>query len=501
MVALRVSRLVSIITGDAGPAVERTAVQAARTRPSMWFYAPLLVGLIAVVGAPASVTEALGSIVRRSGGSGGFAPPDSAHERDILDLLRDGPNGLHRSGTSEASDGGRWPRGVLRLDPAAAQAKFARRFHLQKPLIVERVRGLRCSGRFARDYIVETWGNHSTRYGSSAGIVLNRGNGPLEARLDRFLEHQRSRTLSAARRAKAMATAAAAAATWPKGAAALEFDADDDDDDDATGAGGGEAAKRSVLERIYAPSAADEAAGGGAVAATATSAHFAATAPESLHRGAAPYGFDRYAEPIVADLLQGVDLPRIFPSGAERGYHSYLLLGTSGGGIEWHMHSDGWNALACGHKRWFLLPPGTKPPNYPRPSQGGGVLEWYHRFYADFAALEGAREAVQRPGDVLYIPEGWYHATINVGETLGVSAQLIRPRTAELAALFGTTSVFKRIVEEYAASSRNARKRREIKTTAVDVALTRMERVVALLPAEAHVILADAAVRFVSARD
>ena len=53
--------------------------------------------------------------------------------------------------------------------------------------------------------------------------------------------------------------------------------------------------------------------------------------PLSLQSGAAPYVFDRYAAPVVADLLQDVDLPRIFPSGVERGYHSYLLLGTSGG--------------------------------------------------------------------------------------------------------------------------------------------------------------------------
>lgn len=237
--AHRLHRLASSITGEAGPVVER-ADAPARTRPLVWFYAPLLVGLIG------SFFGLRGAF---SGPSGGFAQPDSTYEQELLHLLRDCPDGLDRSGIGGGSDGAR-VRAVLRLDPAAAQATFARRFHLQKPVIVERVPGLRCSGRFARDYIVEVWGNHSTRYGSSAGIVLNRGNGPLEARLDWFMEHQRSRTLSVAQRAKAMAMAATA------------------DDDDATGTGGGDAARRSVLERIYAPSAAGEATGAGGGGAT-----------------------------------------------------------------------------------------------------------------------------------------------------------------------------------------------------------------------------------------
>lgn len=30
-------------------------------------------------------------------------------------------------------------------------------------------------------------------------------------------------------------------------------------------------------------------------------------------------------------------------------------------------------------------------------------------------------ECVQRAGDVLYVPAGWYHATINLGDTIAVA--------------------------------------------------------------------------------
>ena len=44
----------------------------------------------------------------------------------------------------------------------------------------------------------------------------------------------------------------------------------------------------------------------------------------------------------------------------------------------------------------------------------------------------GPHEFVQRPGELVFVPEGWWHATINLADTLAVSRQLgANPRLAE----------------------------------------------------------------------
>ena len=33
-------------------------------------------------------------------------------------------------------------------------------------------------------------------------------------------------------------------------------------------------------------------------------------------------------------------------------------------------------------------------------------------------------ECVQRPGDIVYVPSGWIHATVNIGDTAAVAQQV-----------------------------------------------------------------------------
>jgi hypothetical protein len=60
--------------------------------------------------------------------------------------------------------------------------------------------------------------------------------------------------------------------------------------------------------------------------------------------------------------------------------------------------------------------------------QGLPIRDWLSDFYPGLMTLpEGnlARplECVQLEGELLYVPEGWYHATVNLGDTVAVASQ------------------------------------------------------------------------------
>jgi len=86
-----------------------------------------------------------------------------------------------------------------------------------------------------------------------------------------------------------------------------------------------------------------------------------------------------------------------------------------------HAHTEGWNALLHGRKRWFLYPPYVLPPlQYPVYK---GQMEWVTTLYPQIKANPGLPqplECIQEAGDLIFIPEGWFHATINLEETIGV---------------------------------------------------------------------------------
>ena len=99
---------------------------------------------------------------------------------------------------------------------------------------------------------------------------------------------------------------------------------------------------------------------------------------------------------------------------------------------------DAWNQLLIGQKRWSLYPgnPGGIPaaagynPSLPH-------LTWLRRVLPTLAADSRPLECNQQAGDILYVPSGWHHATINVGDTAGIALQVIPPLHSLLTLLGG----------------------------------------------------------------
>ncbi|PAA54598.1 hypothetical protein BOX15_Mlig004490g1 [Macrostomum lignano] len=132
-----------------------------------------------------------------------------------------------------------------------------------------------------------------------------------------------------------------------------------------------------------------------------------------------------------------------------RDHDLFLFLGGNNSGVSFHRHADAWNAVVGGRKRWFLYPGDRAPP--------GGVhhafepADWLARVRVPMltnaqqkvaALIDGSAaaveplECVQVAGEILYIPEGFYHATINLEPTLAIGIQNVKPLGATETAFY-----------------------------------------------------------------
>ena len=63
------------------------------------------------------------------------------------------------------------------------------------------------------------------------------------------------------------------------------------------------------------------------------------------------------------------------------------------------------------------------------PTHGISVIDWVRRTLPKLDAARSPLSCVLEPGDLLYVPETWYHATLNLGESIGVAGQDKEPLT------------------------------------------------------------------------
>ena len=99
-----------------------------------------------------------------------------------------------------------------------------------------------------------------------------------------------------------------------------------------------------------------------------------------------------------------------------------LSVGPPKAGAMPHFHGAAYNALQVGLRRWALVPPSaavfSRVPaldHFRRLRFGGGgeqeAAEWV--------------DVVQRPGDVLWVPELWGHATLSLAESVAVAVEYV----------------------------------------------------------------------------
>lgn len=130
------------------------------------------------------------------------------------------------------------------------------------------------------------------------------------------------------------------------------------------------------------------------------------------------------------------DLFSVF--GRLRPEYAWLVIGPRRSGSTFHKDPNGtsaWNAVIKGTKYWLLVPPHLKPPGTHVSADHSEITtplslgEWMYGFFAERKLLQACYEGICNPGEVLYVPTGWYHLVINLENTIAITQNFV-PRAS-----------------------------------------------------------------------
>ncbi|VDM64214.1 unnamed protein product [Angiostrongylus costaricensis] len=124
-----------------------------------------------------------------------------------------------------------------------------------------------------------------------------------------------------------------------------------------------------------------------------------------------------YTRKLWAPLLAAYKLPKwSLPD------HSPALsfgLAGAGTGVPFHFHGPGFAEVVHGSKRWFLYPYEHRPDFEPDES----TLEWYLSKYPLLPKEKLPLECLLKPGEIIFFPDKWWHATLNSETSAKFSAK------------------------------------------------------------------------------
>lgn len=138
-----------------------------------------------------------------------------------------------------------------------------------------------------------------------------------------------------------------------------------------------------------------------------------------------------------ADVCPQHDLFALFGEG-RRPDHTWWIVGPKRSGSVFHMDPNAthaWNAAIRGRKRWIFYPPGVPPPGVHPSADADQVAlpwtvgEWIFQFWSQHvdrlrhsvSPQEQPLECTAFPGDVVFVPHGWWHMVINLDDGLNVA--------------------------------------------------------------------------------
>lgn len=90
-------------------------------------------------------------------------------------------------------------------------------------------------------------------------------------------------------------------------------------------------------------------------------------------------------------------------------------MGNRGSGVQWHVHGPGFSETLHGRKHWILYPPNHHSNNntlHYNFDKDQSSRQWMEYVYP--TVLVKPVECTLHPGDLIYFPNHWWHATINL---------------------------------------------------------------------------------------
>lgn len=117
--------------------------------------------------------------------------------------------------------------------------------------------------------------------------------------------------------------------------------------------------------------------------------------------------------------------------------YRWLVVGPKRSGSIFHIdpnQTNAWNVCLTGRKKWIFYPPGCSPPGVESSADGAEVVvpvstgEWLHTFWSFHQEARHSPdvtkrplEAVLGPGELIFVPHGWWHMVINLDFTIALT--------------------------------------------------------------------------------
>lgn len=152
------------------------------------------------------------------------------------------------------------------------------------------------------------------------------------------------------------------------------------------------------------------------------------------------YLFDCNSE-AMKTLKQEYSVPEIFKQdlftlfGECRPDHAWLIIGSERSGSTFHKdpnNTSAWNAALSGRKLWIMLPPGVTPPGVSTDEEESevtspvGLAEWVlSGFFNDVVKMPEVKIGITFPGECMYVPSGWWHAVINLDDSVALTQNFV----------------------------------------------------------------------------
>jgi len=156
------------------------------------------------------------------------------------------------------------------------------------------------------------------------------------------------------------------------------------------------------------------------------------------------YLFDKAFVKKIPSLTNDYTVPIYFNEdlfsllGDARPDYRWLIIGPPRSGSTFHIDpnsTSAWNAVITGSKKWIMFPPNCIPPGVMPSSDMSEVvspvslMEWFLNFYT-LARQSTVKpiECIVKAGEVIFVPNGWWHLVINLEESIAITQNYVSHR-------------------------------------------------------------------------